>query len=403
MILIRKYYKLLCIQSICIFLLPSCYSPDQILRKQLKNNSRLSEIVFNPEYEVQIMYTRVDTKTGKTETSFFKTDTSTYFYPASTVKMPVAFLALEKVRKLQKQGFPITPETTMHHGSGTTPQTEKTSEETVANGSPNIKRYIEKIFLVSDNDAYNRLFEFLGQDSINKILKYKNIFTSSVINHRLGVPEFDFDDNRRSNPISFSEEGKIVYTLPERFGVENFVHHATNSVKGRGYIDQENNLVKTPFDFSKKNYYNLVDMQNSLARVIHPEWFSKQEQFDVLPEDYIFLKETMQKKPRDDRYYAQDTSLHDNYVKFFIFGDCSEPIPDHVKIYNKTGMAYGYLIDCSYIEDTSNNTSFYLTAMIHVNKNQIYNDGIYEYKTIGIPFLAELGRTMYLYTKKKSR
>ncbi|MBK7524349.1 MAG: hypothetical protein IPI53_09365 [Saprospiraceae bacterium] len=70
------------------------------------------------------MYTRVDTKTGKTETSFFKTDTSTYFYPASTVKMPVAFLLL-KSSETSETRISNNSETTMHHGSGTTPQTEK--------------------------------------------------------------------------------------------------------------------------------------------------------------------------------------------------------------------------------------------------------------------------------------
>ena len=30
------------------------------------------------------------------------------------------------------------------------------------------------------------------------------------------------------------------------------------------------------------------------------------------------------------------------------------------------------------------------------NKNQIYNDGVYEYDTVGIPFLAALGRKLVL-------
>jgi hypothetical protein len=36
-----------------------------------------------------------------------------------------------------------------------------------------------------------------------------------------------------------------------------------------------------------------------------------------------------------------------------------------------------------------------LTATILVNENQIFNDGNYEYDTIGKPFLANLGRVIY--------
>jgi hypothetical protein len=36
-----------------------------------------------------------------------------------------------------------------------------------------------------------------------------------------------------------------------------------------------------------------------------------------------------------------------------------------------------------------------ITATILVNEDGIYNDDQYEYETVGIPFLAELGRELY--------
>ena len=36
-----------------------------------------------------------------------------------------------------------------------------------------------------------------------------------------------------------------------------------------------------------------------------------------------------------------------------------------------------------------------LTTTILVNKDSIYNNDNYEYDTIGIPFLAQLGRELY--------
>ena len=37
-----------------------------------------------------------------------------------------------------------------------------------------------------------------------------------------------------------------------------------------------------------------------------------------------------------ERYY-------DSCVKFFLFGDSKKPMPDSVRIFNKVGLAYGYV------------------------------------------------------------
>jgi hypothetical protein len=78
-----------------------------------------------------------------------------------------------------------------------------------------------------------------------------------------------------------------------------------------------------------------------------------------------------------------------------MFGDNTDPMPDHIKIYNKVGYAYGTLTDCAYIKDAENDVDFILTATILVNSNGIFNDNTYEYDEIGIPFLAQLGREIY--------
>jgi hypothetical protein len=82
----------------------------------------------------------------------------------------------------------------------------------------------------------------------------------------------------------------------------------------------------------------------------------------------------------------------DSYGKFFIYGDQKGKMTDQIRIYNKVGYAYGTLTDVAYIHDKSNDLSFFLTATILVNENKIFNDDQYEFDSIGIPFLATLGR-----------
>ena len=59
------------------------------------------------------------------------------------------------------------------------------------------------------------------------------------------------------------------------------------------------------------------------------------------------------------------------------------------------------LTDVAHIKDTKNNFEFFLSASLLVNDNQIFNDGKYEYDSLGIPFLDELGRQVYAYELSK--
>ncbi len=80
-----------------------------------------------------------------------------------------------------------------------------------------------------------------------------------------------------------------------------------------------------------------------------------------------------------------------------------DPMPEHIKIYNKVGYAYGTLTDCAYIHDTKNNIDFMINATILVNSNEVFNDDNYDYDEVGIPFLAQLGRELYEYELKRKR
>ena len=86
-----------------------------------------------------------------------------------------------------------------------------------------------------------------------------------------------------------------------------------------------------------------------------------------------------------------------------MFGNTRENIPDGIRIFSKSGEAYGYLIDNAYIVDFNKKIEFLLTAVIQVNENQIYNDDNYEYEEIGIPFLANLGKVIYQFEINRKR
>jgi len=385
---------------ICSLTLMSCAGNKNILSSKILKEDFLARISADPEHEVQIIYTRVDRKNKKFFSSTFQVDPKKYFYPASTVKMPVAILSLQRLNELKREGIDINKNTDMLTAAFRQNQIPAFVDSTTVSKKPNIERYIEKIFAVSDNDAYNRLYEFLGQDYINETLLAKGAFTNSVINHRLERAGLTPEDNRYTNNIRFFKDKKVVYDKPEAYAAKEWRHQAAGAVKGIGYLNTHDSLVNQPFDFSGKNFYSLRDMEGTLQRVFFPEYFAPEQRFDLTEEDLAFLRHSMSALPREYPFYQDNPAYYDSYVKFFMFGDSKGLIPDEIRIYNKVGTAYGYLIDCAYIENKSRDVGFFLTAVISVNRDRIYNDGKYEYEQTGLPFLARLGRSVYEYELK---
>ena len=325
------------------------------------------------QYEVQIRYTQIDRKGDSVvfTNHDFQVNDSNYFYPASTVKFPIAVLALERLNQIDT----LNMDTRFY--------VEGDSVETT------FAKAVSEIFSVSDNDANNRLVEFLGQDAINNGLASKGI-SPVRISHRLGV----HTDDVTTKPLVIYMNDSTTATLAGSINTSPQPLELERVRKGTGFFEEEE-LVKEPFDFSLKNYYPVSAQHAVLMRTIFPENFSNDQRFQLSPSQREYLLTTMHTVPKAVGY--DPVAYYDGYCKFFMYGDSKEDIPEHIKIYNKVGFAYGTLTDCAYITDTENNVEFMLTATILVNKDGVFNDDHYEYDEVGLPFLAELGRQFYHY------
>lgn len=356
----------------------------------------ISKIVSEKDkYELQILYTKIDRdKDGKVnlETLSFNEKPNKYFYPASTVKFAAAVLTLEKLNDLNLDGVNKDTHISIDSVYDELVWFDKNFRNEC--GKPNLANYIKQIFLVSDNESFNRLYDFLGQKEINERLQ-KRGFTNTNIIHRLSVARTP-QQNMETNPINFyDEDGKILYTQPARVEGTNVELNQTETSKGKGYYSN-GELVNEPKDFLQNNIFSLRDQHNLMIRIMFPENFPEAERFNLTEDDYIFLRKYMSMLPAQSECPKYDSlKYYDGYVKLLMFGDTKEAIPENFKIFSKSGSAYGYLTDNAYIVDNKNNIEFFLSATVHVNENGIYNDDNYEYDEVGIPFLAELGRLIY--------
>ncbi|WP_299212831.1 serine hydrolase [uncultured Dokdonia sp.] len=365
-----------CVSSVLVL---SCTTPlDSVLTAEHPAIRTVMDSLEN--HEVQILYTQIDT-TDKGLITFkdyvFQENKKNYFYPASTVKLPIALLATEYIN--------THPEIEL--------DTPYISERDSVLHS--VSDDIRQIFAVSDNEAYNRLYDLLGRDYINTRLK-ELALSPTRISHRLSTTNAD---KAERGTIKFfpSYEGDII-TIEEQIDQPIVAIKIKKQQKGKGYL-KDSTQISTPFDFSDKNYFPLKAQHELMKRVFFEDQFDADQRFNISYTDKIRIQKAMYTLPRKAKYDPE--TYYDSYVKFFLYGDSKDPIPDHIKIYNKVGYAYGTLTETAYVVDEKEGIQFLLSATILVNKNEIFNDDTYEYDTIGIPFLAQLGREIYALEKNR--
>jgi hypothetical protein len=399
-----RYVLFLFITFICSCTLSAQKKSDAWLERLLRksNNPTINHVLDNPDsFQYQIIYTRIErdkTNTPSFTNYFLNVDRSRYFYPASTAKLPVVLLALEKLNELKKPDLNM--HSTMLTDSAYSGQTRVINDSTSATGMPSVANYIRKIFLVSDNDSYNRLYEFLGQQQLNEKLWEKG-YTDVRITHRF--VRLTAEENRHTNPIRFISGEKILYDQPAIYSKLQ-LDTTKRIFVGERYLNNDEKLIDSPMDFTLKNRFPLEDLQRMLQSVLFPESVPEKQRFNLTDEDRRFVLKYMSQLPSETGFLAHDTTeFFDSFTKFYFFRAGKSKIPSHIRVFNKAGWSYGFLTDAAYIIDVKNNVEFMLTGTIYTNSDSILNDDRYEYEQVGYPFFKAVGETIYQHELKRPR
>lgn len=399
--------------KICMVILFFCMSfqltnaqtrSDQLMKEILgKSKDTLFTRVMNnaSTHRLQIIYTRVDRNKQNIPNLtnyYFNYDPHLYYNPASTVKLPLAALALEKLNTLNMKG--INKFTTVQYDSGYERQTSLYKDESASKQLPTIAHFIKRAFLISENDPYNRLYQFVGQQEIHRSLYDKGYKGIRIPRQFMG---FTFEQNRYSNPVRFLDDnGKLLYAQPSLYNPDVLSFNDTIKM-GKGYMDRSGAIVNEPFDFTTHNKISLFDLQQIMQSIVFPLSVPEFQRFGITEDDRHFLLQYLSQYPSETPYPKyDDVKFYDSYAKFF-FRDSTKPITTGIRVFNKTGWAYGFLTDVSYVVDFTNNIEYMLTATLYVNQDGILNDGKYEYAETGYPFLFQLGQLIYQHELGRKR
>ncbi|MEQ8207488.1 MAG: serine hydrolase, partial [Woeseia sp.] len=301
---------------------------------------RFGTVMQDPErYRVQIIYTQIDRDAANRpefRSYSYRVNAGEYFYPASTVKLPTALIALET---LQRLGVPRNA--AMFTGSAADFQTAALVDDSAPGGVPSVEHYIRKILLVSDNDAFNRLYEMIGQQPLNEALIRRGLRDSRIV-HRLEsvlTPE----QNMLTNPVRFEVDGQVAYEQDAVLSAQSFVGARAQLLGVAEIVDGERQNESK--DFSVKNAYSLQDQHDVLQALLFPGAVEAERRFDISHEDLDFVYRWMSTYPNESgiAQYASPAEYPDGYVKFLLYGGKAGSVPDNIRVFNKVGDAYGFL------------------------------------------------------------
>jgi hypothetical protein len=402
--------------ALCTALLVACSStgPQQVaatapvepLYAMLASDARLEPIVRNAEkYRLLVILGMVQTgsdgRQHLVQDAFGAGDR--YFYPASAVKLLAAVAALERLRELRRlTGLAIDVDTPLvYYPLFPGEERVDTDRTNVVGGKVTVRHEIRKLFLVSDNEAFNRLYELVGQDQLAALLARAGLPNARIV-HRLEETRTQ-EENRRYPRIDFVGED-FQYSLAERSSASLPPPPPMPGLAvGTAYMSGDQR-IEGPMDFSSKNRIALADLQRALCAVVLPH-VDCGVAFDLSSDDRVLLMDAMHALPRESENPVYPESEYpDEYVKYFlpglrrVFGSRLEAAPtlgaDRIDEYNKIGQAYGFTTENAWIVDEASERTFFLAATLYANEDGVLNDDHYDYDSVALPFLADLAEVI---------
>lgn len=329
-----------------------------------------------------------------------------YFYPASSVKTCAVVTALMDVRLLEEVAMG-THVLDPRDDAGVTrdaalrylplfdgEEVYDRDPSHLAGGTVTIAHDVAKVLLVSDNPAYNRLFEFSGPDRIREVMRGAGLASTRIV-HRMS--EFRSPEEQLRLPAIdvLGQDGEALVRIPERMeSAPDDNAHLSGIVFGRAHVSGSTRR-EGPMDFTRKNYMSLEDLMLMNVAILAPDVeVPGCAPFELHSDDRALVEERMASTPsasEDPRYDGDKYS--DDYSKFLAPGLWKLRAKDEIEIRDKVGRAYGFSITNSAVVDRVTGRRFFLAATLYTNANDVVGDGVYEYERAD-RFMADLGEVV---------
>lgn len=391
----------------CSAFLSFAQTNSKLLDSIIQAHPALKKVIDQKQkFQPQIIYTQIN-RDANNKPSFvnhtYLLNERNYFYCASLVKLPCSIFALEKINGLNINN--LVRSTSMLTDSAAICQKTTWRDTTSATGYPSVEHHIKKMLLVSDNNSYSRVYEFLNPKYINARLSKLGYPTARIV-HRFDV-ECIGAPNQFINPVRFiGTSGQLIYQQPADTIKVPFTPAFEKVVVGRNLYNRRKKLISSKKDFTKSNYLSLKMIHEILQGLVFNAYQQGDKKYNLTDSDWEFLMRHLGMYPRESAFPKYNVKpYHDSFKKYFMYGSTVESITeDSVRIFNIVGRAYGYIVDCAYIVNYRTKTEFMLSAVNYNNARNSFGSGNYEFMTVGLPFFKELSLALYtLETNRKKK
>ena len=374
------------------------------LKKHRESATYPPKILESPEiYRVGVRLAEVVERPGASDCLVrrdWRVDAE-YVYPASAIKTTAAIAALEWLNRREQAG--TKPEVGLdsvlwYRRPADFDRLEETTWEWKRGGS--LGEIIERTLVVSSNTGFNRLYDLVGHEQLNRqmweaglesVRVKHRMFSRRTVDEQKWTPRVAVEVPAEQGGEDGGEATVLETIQPARRSELTLpATEAGRMEVGQTHVDFISGEYRAePMDFRLKNYMSLADLQSMMVAIFRPE-LSDRVSFDDLGPYRDFLVDMLGKHPE-----ADEPSQQEELIRRFspmLPGMAQAVDRERLTVYNKAGRAYGFHIDNAYVVDQKTGRQFFVTAVIYANENEKLNDNDYQYETVTYPFLRAVGR-----------
>jgi hypothetical protein len=294
-----------------------------------------------------------------------------YFYPASMVK-PLAGLAALEVLRQRKLADPrfaaYTPDSPVRVDAAR-------GAKVVATRTTTFRRELEAALVVSNNDAFNFLYEVAGRDAINQLWHDAGL-KSVHMSHRLSSSVAGPSTSERLH----ADVGGVDFDL-----IGKRTEAPMSPLHGPGLrVGSTLHADAQGMDFSGRNAVSLFDLARMCAWIADPA-LTPELRWPGADEDRLLVRATMNLEAFDWALYRP------------LRAGLMEAIAgDDLVFVGKPGQAYGFFGDVAYVESRSTGRAFVVAAVLRPGPEAPPTSGRKDQHMddVGTPLFLSLGEQL---------
>lgn len=365
---------------------------DGWVEKLLREDGRFDLLLDDPaKYRLQIVVTELvarDEGPPRLVTHGYRTDAE-FTFAASAIKTFASVAALRRLQRLDEPGVGL--KTPIALCQGKREPCDQTEDKSNLDGEViTLGHELRKMHLISNNRAFNRLYDFVGHRELNEDMVGLG-FESLRIRHRMGQ---QYTLGKVSPRMEFLRGGELYVVERRRSDLDLEPTELPGVRVGVAYYGRDKERFDEPRDFSLKNYVSTEDLHRLQLAIVLPGHPAVPD-LGLSDAHQAALLAAMTENPEaSENPKFTRKRLNGRRYKLMSVG-IERKIPlEQIRYVNKPGKAYGFHVENAYVEHVPSGRAFFVTASLYVNDNDVINDDHYEYDKISRPFFKDLGELL---------